>query len=151
MKWLVLIISLSFATLAQADLNETFDRDVLTLEASRDACYRFDIYLAESNAQRAQGLMYVRELPVSTGMWFVYEREARVSIWMKNTYIPLDIVYVKADGRVSSVFHDAEPLSLRSMPSDEPVQYVLELNGGLAAKLGIDGDSRIYWEPATTD
>ena len=117
MRWISALVLLATVTIARADLNATFDRDVLTIDASDHACYRFDVYLAVTDAQRAQGLMHVRELPQTTGMWFVYERESRVSIWMKNTYIPLDIIFVRSDGVVSSVFQNAEPLSLRSMPS----------------------------------
>lgn len=145
--WLVLLLVASTAA-AQSDLDETFRKDQLILVASENQCYRFDIYVAETDAQRAQGLMFVRDLPDTTGMWFIYEQERRVSIWMKNTYIPLDILYLRGNGQVSSIFHDAEPLSLRSMPSIEPVQFVLELNGGLAKSLGIDSDSYVIMTPA---
>jgi uncharacterized membrane protein (UPF0127 family) len=100
-----------------------------------------------NNEQRARGLMHVRSLPQTTGMLFVYESDGYLSIWMKNTYIPLDIVFARADGSVSSIEYDAEPLSLRSMQSLEPVRFVLELNAGVAEKLSIDRYSRLEWEP----
>jgi len=139
---------LAGSALAQnSDLDETFEKDVLIIHASEHACYRLDIYLAMNNEQRARGLMHVRSLPQTTGMLFVYESDGYLSIWMKNTYIPLDIVFARADGSVSSIEYDAEPLSLRSMQALEPVRYVLELNAGVAEKLSIDRYSRLEWEP----
>ena len=139
---------LAGSALAQdSDLDETFEKDVLIVHASEHACYRLDIYLAMNNKQRARGLMHVRSLPQTTGMLFVYESDGYLSIWMKNTYIPLDIVFARADGSVSSIEYDAEPLSLRSMQALEPVRYVLELNAGVAEKLSIDRYSRLEWEP----
>ncbi len=139
---------LAGSALAQdGDLDETFAKDVLIVHASEHACYRQEVYLAMNNEQRARGLMHVRSLPQSTGMLFVYESDGYLSIWMKNTYIPLDIVFARADGTVSSIEHNAEPLSLRSMTALEPVRYVLELNAGVAEKLSIDRYSRLVWEP----
>ncbi len=139
-------------TLAQnSDLDQAFDKDVLVIYASEHACYRLDIYLAMNNKQRARGLMHVRSLPQTTGMLFVYESDGYLSIWMKNTYIPLDIVFARADGSVSSIEYDAEPLSLRSMQALEPVRYVLELNAGVAEKLSINRYSRLEWQPKDSD
>jgi uncharacterized membrane protein (UPF0127 family) len=133
--------------LASADeqLDATFEKDVLIIIASKHACYRFDIYLAMNNEQRGRGLMYVRELPATTGMLFVYERPDYLSMWMKNTYIPLDIVFARSDGTVSSVVRDTEPLSLRSLAAVERVSFVLELNAGTANRLFIDENSRLVW------
>ena len=143
---------LAGSALAQnSDLDETFEKDVLIIHASEHACYRLDIYLAMNNEQRARGLMHVRSLPQTTGMLFVYESDGYLSIWMKNTYIPLDIVFARADGTVSSIERDAEPLSLRSMRALEPVRYVLELNAGVAEKLTIDRYSRLEWQPKDSD
>lgn len=137
----------SSAFAQNSDLDEAFEKDVLIIHASEHACYRLDIYLAMNNEQRARGLMHVRSLPQTTGMLFVYESDGYLSIWMKNTYIPLDIVFARADGSVSSIEYDAEPLSLRSMQALEPVRYVLELNAGVAKKLSIDQYSRLEWQP----
>ena len=145
---IAVILLLAVTAAAQnSDLDEAFEKDVLVVHASEHACYRLDIYLAMNDPQRARGLMHVRNLPQTTGMLFVYESESYISIWMKNTYIPLDIVFARADGSVSSIEHSAEPLSLRSMVAIEPVRYVLELNAGVANKLSIDQNSRLEWEP----
>lgn len=119
---------------------------MLVVSADDFACYRFDIYLAVDRAQRARGLMFVRELPATTGMLFIYESDQYLSMWMRNTYIPLDMLFVRADGTVASVETDTEPLSLESIVAREPVRYVLELNLGTAERLGIGTDSRLLIE-----
>ena len=105
----------------------------------------FDIYLAKTDEQRRRGLMFVRNMPERTGMLFIYDEEDIHSMWMKNTYIPLDIIYALGDGSVSSVIQDTVPLSLTSLASREPVQYVLALNAGAARQFGIGRSSRIIW------
>ena len=115
------------------------------------ACYRLDIYIAATDEQRSRGLMHVRNMPESTGMLFLYDYDARLSMWMKNTFIPLDIIFVRADGSVSSIAYDTEPQSLKSIAALEPVRYVLELNAGVAEKLSIDKYSRIEWDGPSTN
>ncbi len=147
--WLLaMLIAATTGVAADEPLDAAFDKDVLIVEASFPACHRFDVYLALDNRQRARGLMHVRDLPDTTGMLFVYDAERRLSMWMKNTYISLDMVFARADGSVSSVARNTEPLSLRSVSSIEPVSYVLELNAGTTERLGIDENSRLFWEPA---
>lgn len=128
-----------------ADLDSSFAKDTLVIHATENACYRFDIWLATVRDQQMRGLMFVRDLPEFTGMLFVYDRPGRRSMWMKNTYIPLDIVFIRDDGVVSSIVADAEPLNLTSLSSIEPVPYVLELGGGVAEKLGISAGDRVEW------
>lgn len=138
------------AAAAQApggDLDDAFARGAIVIEAGEHACYRFDVYLAETGAQHARGLMFVRELPKFTGMLFVYPDSAMRSMWMKNTYIPLDMLFIRADGSVSSIARDTEPRSLASIRSTEPIRYVLELNAGLTEELGIGPESVVYFPP----
>ena len=153
MKAAIAIIALLLSGIlaAQDDLDAAFEKDILIIHASEHACYRFDIYIAKTTEQRNRGLMHVRSLPETTGMLFLYDFDAHLSMWMKNTYIPLDILFVRADGTVSSVAHDTEPLSLRSIAALEPVRYVLELNAGVAEKLSIDQYSRLEWDPRNDD
>ena len=132
---------------AQEPLAESFESDVLVIVA-RHACYRFDIYLAISPQQQRRGLMFVRELPEWTGMLFVHTDEGYRSMWMRNTYIPLDMVFARADGSVTNIARDTVPLSKRSVSSSEPAAFVLELNAGTTLKLAIDDESRLVWEPA---
>jgi len=145
-RWLLATFVLFFAAaVANDDLDAAFERDVLVISASAHACYRFDIYLALDDAQKRRGLMRVRSLPATTGMLFVYEGNYQQSMWMKNTLIPLDIVFARADGSVSSIARNTEPQSLRSIAAIEVVKYVLELNAGTADKLSIDENSRLLW------
>lgn len=127
------------------DLDGKFE--FATLELINDAGDRleFDVYLAESFDQQRRGLMFVRNMPETTGMLFIYADDAIRSIWMKNTYIPLDIVFARSDGRVSSIDRDAAPLTLTSRTSNEPVRLVLELNAGTTRRLGIGTNSRLLW------
>ncbi len=129
-----------------SSLEATFEHDDLLVVADDGARYKFDVYIALDDEQKRRGLMFVRDLPERSGMLFVYEDAAVHSMWMKNTYISLDIVFARADGTVSSVIHDAEPLSLRSLGSTEPVSYVLELNAGVARRLKIGADSQLIWQ-----
>ena len=119
-----------------------------TLEIVNDAGERlvFDVYLAQDSEQQRRGLMFVRSMPERTGMLFIYETDDIRSMWMKNTYIPLDMIFARSDGSVSSVIHRAEPHTLVSRASVEPVRYVLELNAGVARRLDIGGRSRIIWD-----
>ncbi|MGI9238370.1 MAG: DUF192 domain-containing protein [Woeseiaceae bacterium] len=128
-----------------ANLDEFFERDELTVVATDGTFHTFNIYLATSFEQQRRGLMFVRELPEKTGMLFVYDDESMHSMWMKNTYIPLDIVFARRDGTVSSVIHDTEPLSLNSLSSIEPVTFVLELGAGVARQYKIGAGSRLDW------
>ncbi len=132
---------------SDGDLDAAFAKDVLIIEASAFACYRFDIYLAVEHEQTRRGLMFVREMPLMTGMLFVYDRDAVYSMWMKNTLISLDMVFVRSNGEVSSVIKNTEPHSLRSQGSTEAVRYVLELNAGVTERFSIDSDSRLIWGP----
>lgn len=118
-----------------------------TLELINDAGDRhtFDVYLAESPDQQRRGLMFVRTMPETTGMLFIYPDDGIRSIWMKNTYIPLDIVFARSDGRITSIDRNASPLTLTSRSSNEPVRYVLELNAGTTQRLSIGTASQILW------
>lgn len=129
--------------LGQSTLDDDFRRGSIVIEASASACYAFDVYLALTSAQQRRGLMHVKNLPKHTGMLFVYGSEQLRSMWMKNTYLPLDMVFIRADGSIASIAAHTEPLSERSISSGEPVQYVLELNAGVTDEFGIDTDSTV--------
>ena len=126
-------------------LDEAFDFGRLEIVNDAGETLEFDIYLARNGDQQRRGLMFLRNLPATTGMLFIYPGEEMRSMWMKNTYIPLDMVFARADGSVSSVLHDVEPLTLTARLSREPVRFVLELNAGTARRLGIGEQSRILW------
>jgi hypothetical protein len=132
------------SSMADGELESAFARSSLVIENKSSACYAFDVYLALTPEQQRRGLMHVRRLPQFTGMLFVYESAGARSMWMKNTLIPLDILFIRSDGSVSSIAVMTEPMSLRPIVSGEPVAYALELNGGIAEELGIDADSVVY-------
>ena len=151
MRYALILMCLLAAssTAAVQELDSAFAKDVAIVVASKHACYRFDIYLATNDRQRARGLMFVRELPAMTGMLFIYDDDYFVSMHMKNTYISLDMLFIRSDGTVSSIARNTEPLSLRSLAATEPVRFVLELNAGVTKKLSIDENSRLIWVRAT--
>lgn len=132
---------------AAASLGENFARGTLVIEADDGGQLEFDIYLAVDLEQQRRGLMFVRQLPERSGMLFIYGQNEVRTMWMKNTYISLDLVFIRGDGTVASVIRDAQPLSLQTLSSTEPVSYVLELNAGVTQRYSIGRGSRISWEP----
>jgi hypothetical protein len=97
----------------------------------------FTVELATNDAERERGLMYRKELPDGRGMLFDFHEERPVAFWMRNTYIPLDMIFIRADGRILRIAENTQPLSDRLIPSEGPVRAVLEVTGGTARKLGI--------------
>ncbi len=97
----------------------------------------FQVEIAKDEQHRALGLMNRRFMPADRGMLFEFDREAQVAFWMKNTYIPLDMIFISPAGKVTNVVANAEPLSERVIPSGPPCLAVLELNGGQAAAIGL--------------
>lgn len=105
--------------------------------ASANGVHVFTVELADDDAERRQGLMFRREMAEDAGMLFDFKEERPVGIWMKNTYIPLDIIFIDRNGVIVKIHPRAEPHSETSMRSDTPVVAVLEINGGVAEKLGV--------------
>src|SRR5262245_36434023 len=103
----------------------------------------FIVELAANDADRAQGLMFRKELAEGRGMLFDFQREQDVSMWMRNTLIPLDMIFINGDGRIRRIAENTEPLSERTIPSGGPVRGVLEVIGGTAKKLGIVAGDRV--------
>lgn len=101
----------------------------------------FGIEIADDPQERAQGLMFVEDMPLLEGMLFVYEEPQFVSFWMKNTLIPLDMLFAAPNGEILSIHANAVPGDLTPIRGGDGIQMVLEINGGLAARLGIaEGD-----------
>ncbi len=99
--------------------------------------HEFTVEIARTRRQQAQGLMFRRRLAGNAGMLFVYQRVGMVSMWMRNTYIPLDMLFVGADGKIAHIAQRTTPHSLETISSTEPVKSVLELNAGTVARLKI--------------
>lgn len=98
---------------------------------------RFRVDLADDPEERAQGLMHVEEMPAMDGMLFVYERPQTASFWMRNTLIPLDMIFLDETGTVTRIHENAVPLDETPIPGGDDVLAVLEVNGGMAGRLGI--------------
>ena len=105
--------------------------------------HAFQVEVARNDADRAQGLMFRRNLAPDRGMLFDFARVQPISMWMQNTYIPLDMAFIRPDGTIARVAENAEPLSTRMIPSGEPVLAVLEVPGGTAARLAIKAGDRV--------
>ncbi|MEP1327869.1 DUF192 domain-containing protein [Pseudophaeobacter sp.] len=103
----------------------------------------FSVEIADTDALRAQGLMFRETLPRGSGMLFVYPKPQRAAFWMKNTLIPLDIIFLNETGQVTRVHAGAVPGDLTPLPGGDDVFAVLEINGGLAAKYGISTGSQM--------
>ena len=117
-----------------------------TLEiVSNGAVHVFSVEIADTEAEREKGLMFRKNLPDGQGMLFDFKREQEVSFWMKNTYIPLDMIFIQGNGRILRIVENANPLSTDLIPSEGPVLAVLEVSGGTARRLGIrPGDHVAY-------
>lgn len=122
---------------------ETFARSSLVIETAAGGRYRFDVELAETPMQQMQGLMFREKLAPDAGMLFLYDRPQPASFWMKNTLIPLDMIFIGADGKVVNIHQNAVPHSLDGVNSAGPVKGILEINGGMSARLGIRAGDRV--------
>ena len=115
---------------------------------------RYTVEIADDDAERAQGLMFRDAMDADRGMLFIHEREEPQSYWMKNTKIPLDILYFDGQRRLVSVQRDVPPCSLGDRcppyPSDAPARYVLELNAGEAARLKLAPGAELHFGPGVT-
>ena len=123
---------------------QAFERDQLAIETAAGAQH-FAVELAVTPEERAQGLMFRQRLAADAGMLFLYPAARPVSMWMKNTAIPLDMLFIGDDGRIQQIAERAIPESTATISSIEPARAVLELNGGTAARLNIQvGDHVLY-------
>ena len=106
-------------------------------KAGHPAKHTLTVWLADTPQRQSQGLMFVRALPPTRGMLFVHEQPRTISMWMKNTYIPLDMVFIDASGRIQQIVEQTTPHSLDLIRSDAPARAVLEIAGGEAKRLGL--------------
>lgn len=136
---------------AEADAETAATHPVSGLELapleirSGDRVHRFTVELARTEAEQAYGLMNRTKLGPNEGMLFPFPAPRPASFWMKNTLIPLDMVFVRADGSIARIAANTVPHSLEGVGVGEPVAAVLEIPGGRAAELGIDESARVSW------
>lgn len=115
-----------------------------TLEiVSKTGVHVFSVEMATTEKEREIGLMFRKSLPDGQGMLFDFTPEQNVTMWMKNTLIPLDMIFIRADGTIQRIAENTEPLSERIIPSGGPVTGVLEVFGGTAQKLGITAGDKV--------
>ena len=141
-----LFVSLPVVLAARAapaqDGEPTYPRSSLVIAtAGRDL--KFEVELATNDAERARGLMFRKQLGAYDGMLFDFYQEMPVSFWMKNTLIPLDMLFIAADGTIKHIRANAVPQTTDPIPSNYPVRAVLEINGGSAALLGIKPGDKV--------
>lgn len=121
-----------------------FPRSVIEIRTHGGNVHPISVWIADRPARQEQGLMFVRQLPEHQGMLFVYPRERQISMWMKNTLIPLDMLFIRTDGAIAHIAARTTPASLDIITAPQPVRAVLEIAGGLAAELGIREGDRVF-------
>ena len=132
-------LGLALATFSTA---EDCDENRLTISGQWGRAH-FTVALADDPSERARGLMYVESLPMLAGMLFVYPEPQALTFWMKNTLIPLDMLFVGPDGTILSIHENAIPHDETTISGGEGVLAVLEINGGMANRLGIGVGDRL--------
>ncbi|MGE5546219.1 MAG: DUF192 domain-containing protein [Solirubrobacterales bacterium] len=122
----------------------SFSKSRLEIGTAEGRRHSFTVEVATTDEQLAQGLMFRKSMPADAGMLFDFRAERPVSMWMKNTLIPLDMVFIAADGRIAGVAERTVPMSTTVISSPGAVRAVLELNGGTASRLGIHAGDRVH-------
>jgi uncharacterized protein len=132
------------AMMAQAQQKADQTTGLERLEIASDGkSHVFQVEVMKTPEGRARGLMFRRHMAEDRGMLFDFERDEPVAMWMRNTYIPLDMLFIRSDGTVHRVHERAQPLDETTIPAGAPVRFVLEINGGVAAKLGIKAGDKV--------
>jgi uncharacterized membrane protein (UPF0127 family) len=136
--WLALAVAMITLLVACGGIDE----HRLVLHTAKGDSW-FGVEIADSPAERSLGLMYRQSLAADAGMLFDYQSEQLVSFWMDNTEIPLDMVFIGADGVVKAIHENAKPKDRTSIPSGVPVRFVLEIPGGRSAEIGLKPGDRM--------
>lgn len=128
----------------QGDNEYALETETLSIRTQNGMRHRFQVELASTPLEWKHGLMHRTEMPFDHGMLFVFPEENMRSFWMKNTLIPLDMIFIRADGEIVNIQKNAKPYDLTSRPSTAPALAVLEINGGLSDRLGIAAGDIVY-------
>lgn len=136
-------VLVSLASGAAAQTLVTFSKSKAEVVTQAGKRHAFTVELAATHDQLTQGLMFRKSMDADAGMLFDFGRDKPVSMWMRNTLIPLDMLFIASDGRVVGIKERAVPGSLDLISSPEPVRGVLELNGGTAQRLGLAAGDRV--------
>jgi uncharacterized protein len=139
--WMPVIVLLALCALAGAGARAA---SIQPLEiVTKNGVHVFTVEMATTEEERTTGLMYRKELPDGKGMLFDFSPEQQISMWMKNTYIPLDMIFIRADGRILRIAENTEPHSLKIISSGGLAKGVLEVIAGTAQKYGIAPGDRV--------
>jgi uncharacterized membrane protein (UPF0127 family) len=134
----IAFVGLILFSLAGAMASEAAALSVTTIAVdTAKGRHAFKVEVASDDASQEKGLMYRKSLAADAGMLFDFHQEVMTTFWMKNTVLPLDIIFIRTDGTISSIAANAVPYSLAPIPSSEPIRAVLEINAGRARALGI--------------
>jgi len=123
-----------------------FENDTLSIKKKNGERINFNVELAKTRAQQARGLMHRTEMAKDAGMLFIFDDEDERTFWMKNTLIPLDMLFVAKDGEIHHIHHNARPQDLTHITSEREAMAVFEINGGMSDKLGISAGDFIIHE-----
>jgi uncharacterized protein len=138
-----LVVCLTLAlVVAVSPLARAAEQQTLEI-ASKSGVHVFSVEAAVTDEERARGLMFRRSVPESYGMLFDFKRDQEVSMWMRNTYVSLDMIFIQGDGRIRRIAENTETESDRIIPSGGPVRAVLEVLAGTAKKFGIQAGDRV--------
>ncbi len=138
-----LLTAATSAAAAQDKAQPQLPTEPLRILTATGKTLRFDVEVADTYAERERGLMFRKSVPANGGMLFDFRIPQPVAFWMKNTLIPLDMLFIAEDGRIVNIAANTTPLSTQAIPSDGPIRGVLELRGGRAAELGITAGSLV--------
>jgi uncharacterized membrane protein (UPF0127 family) len=122
----------------------------VTIETAEDAV-SFQVEIAATPEKREVGLMYRRELPLDYGMLFIFPGERINSFWMKNTPIPLDMIFISSERKIVGIVHETAPFSLEGRSVSVPSQFVLEINGGLSRRYGFKAGDVVRFDNVTLE
>lgn len=140
---LTLALALAAAPAAAQAPQAGLRASTVTVVTSDRRQHVFKVEIADTDVTRARGLMYRSQMAADAGMLFDYKFETETAFWMKNTLIPLDMIFIRADGTIANIAERAVPHDETSIPSDGAVRGVLEVNGGTAARLGIKPGDKV--------
>ena len=124
-------------------LDRAFERSTLQIATPDARLHTIKVWVADDDAHRARGLMFVDQLDDDAGMLFIYEQPQPIAMWMKNTHLSLDMLFVDGDGRVHHIVENTKPMSLDTISSEGNVLAVIELKAGSAARLKIRPGARV--------
>jgi uncharacterized protein len=138
----VLLVAVAACLVASSPTARSAEQQILEI-ASKTGVHVFSVELAVTDDERSRGLMFRRSVPESYGMLFDFKRDQEVTMWMRNTYVSLDMIFIQSDGRIRRIAENTETESDKIIPSGGQVRAVLEVAAGTARKLGIEAGDRV--------